>query len=502
MTIIIPPGIVAAGLIPPVTPGESIAKYTYAYTGADVDVIAPAGAGAVRVKLWGAGGNGGVYSGGVYGGGGGYTEAEFAITAGQKVTVQVGEGGRAGVFGLMPKMYPDGGPGSFGDTAGGGGGGSSRVWIDEVIKAVAGGGAGAAGFVGWGGLGGGTNGGGGSAGAGGTQLASPVVGAPAGLATYAGDPTGEGGGNFRNGRLAALSWANRLWQRGGYGGVQGGGTGDDGGGGGGGFYGGAGGGGDGRSGGGGSGHVAAGALLSFMLGGVHINSVYADDIDYPGGIVSRGTVSNSGTAGGNGYIVVDFLSGPTPVDPDAQSPSLQTSGGPPDSSVSRLGNRWTSGPAASANWHKSGSRIARRAQDGPAYYELALTEKLAGTTFCYGVADVGIALTSGGGFPNNAGEAGRYQYFESGQKRSGGIYSAYGAAFTQGDVMGLQIANEGGTTIIRGYKNGVDQGVMFNLGSIATFWEPHFCNYGNGASKVIMDMSPILYLPPGAVKWA
>ena len=281
-----------------------VGKYTYPYAGKEQSVFVGLGVTKIKVKVWAGGGGGGYYTGGRYGGGGGFTEAEFAVTPGQKITIQTGQGGSAGS--LQP-CWPDGGAGSYGDAYGGSGGSSSRVWIDEIIHAVAGGGGAAAGYAGWGGVGGGLSGGDSGAGGGrpGTQAGPGYVGGTAGL--IGAGPCGEGGGNWQNGAVAALVWANRNCQRGGYGGTQvdtrvf-----DDGGGGGGGFFGGGGGGGDGCAGGGGSGFVKSTALSSTMLSGLHNASVNSADIDYPGGNVAYGPPSETGIPGGNGYVVVEF----------------------------------------------------------------------------------------------------------------------------------------------------------------------------------------------------
>lgn len=504
---IIPPGIVASAKRP-VGGGEgegegggtSLAKYTYAYTGAEQNVYVPSGCTAMRVKLWGAGGGGGCYGGGTFGGGGGFAIAEIPVTPGQKITVQVGQGGAAGA---AIGAYPDGSAGAYGDVNGGGGAGSSRVWIDEVIAAVAGAGGGSCGYIGYGGNGGGLSGtNGANGGSAGTQSA------PGGF-------TGNGypvyGGNdacanpastaWENGKPEALVWADRNCQRGGFGGPQGGGTGGDGGGGGGGYYGGGGGSGDGRSGGGGSGYIKPSAFSGGFDTGLHNASAGSYDPDFPGGVVAKGSQSCSGQPGGNGFVVVDFLDGPVPVSKLAQSIMFVTDSGPPNSKISRLGKRYASGPYAVDEWNKGGSRIARCAQDGDWIFELTLTEKTAGTTVAIGVGFQGIGLGSGSGGGNNAGDGGRYQYFENGAGRINGNYFGFGAAYGEGDVIGIRITDVGGTTLLRAYKNGVLQGTLADLGSLATYWEPHVCNYGNGASNVILDAKELLYLPIGAKTW-
>lgn len=127
-------------------------------TGGPQRFVAPS-AGVVKVKLWGGGGSAGVYatatSGtvpGTYGGGcGGFTYAEIPVTAGQVVQIDVAKGGGPTIYtsgtngsyvGIAAAGgWPDGGNGGMNlNLIPGGGGGSSRVWVDGVLKAVAGGG--------------------------------------------------------------------------------------------------------------------------------------------------------------------------------------------------------------------------------------------------------------------------------------------------------------------------------------------------------------------------
>lgn len=188
-----------------------------------------------------------------------------------------------------PGGWPDGGSGAYGDATGGGSGGSSRVFINDVLIAVAGGGGSAAGWSAWGGSGGGTSGvdSGGGLGRPGTQTA----------AGYAGPDYAENG-------FGPITYATRFARTGGNGGPQGGSTGGDGGAGGGGYYGGAGGGGDAIAGGGGSGFAhpsAISANLATGTGGGGDPPGMSDPI-YPGNGVARGTASNTNLPGGNGFI--------------------------------------------------------------------------------------------------------------------------------------------------------------------------------------------------------
>lgn len=274
------------------------------YTGADYEYVVPAEIKKVRFHIWGGAGAGGQYSGGRFGGGGGYVRGDVLVTEGDAFTLQVGQGGRFVGGQNSPGGWPDGGAGAFGDTTGGGGGGSSRLFSGTSLLAVAGAGGGAAGYDGSGGPGGGLVGGEGrNLGHGGTQNGPGTAGQPPGLYNYNGN-NGEANVFWENGRVAPLTWETRHWQRGGFGGPQGGGTNGDGGGGGGGYFGGSGGSGDGCAGGGGSGFLSPDLLDGSLLGAVVQNP---PSTNVEGFIAGRalGSESNSGQPGGNGLIIIE-----------------------------------------------------------------------------------------------------------------------------------------------------------------------------------------------------
>lgn len=266
--------------------------HNYSYTGAEETLTVPAGAGYARLKLWGGGGCGGRYSGGYYGGNGGFTDVTIEVTPGDVLTIQTAQGGQwGGLTANSPGGWPDGGKGSWGDVWGGGGGGSSRVFLNGDLVAVAGGGGGATGWSSNAGGGGGMVGGWNTPGGqGGTQTAGGAV--------SAGSDAGTG----------PVTYATRTDQRGGNGGPQGSSTSVDGGGGGGGYYGG-GGGGSNYPGGGGSGffptnYVAASAFTGGADGSVAAPG--SSDAAYPGVPVAVGSVSQSNVAGGDGFVQVEL----------------------------------------------------------------------------------------------------------------------------------------------------------------------------------------------------
>ncbi|HJL16510.1 MAG TPA: hypothetical protein RMH99_12685 [Sandaracinaceae bacterium LLY-WYZ-13_1] len=120
-----------AGPVARVDAGEADGAYecataTFELTETQEAVIVPAGVRYVHVAAWGAGGNG---EGGCEptddGGPGGFTEAVFAVTPGDALTVIVGKRGRAGTSGEDPFR--------FGFGAWGGGGLSGVFWGGDPV---------------------------------------------------------------------------------------------------------------------------------------------------------------------------------------------------------------------------------------------------------------------------------------------------------------------------------------------------------------------------------
>lgn len=156
----------------------------YGYTGADQTFSVPAGVSSLSLKVWGAGGA----SGGVEakGGGGGFTEGTLAVTAGQTLTITVGQ---AGQVNSTTGTYGGGGRGGIADSGtenardGGSGGGMSAIWATSYgvgpLLIAGGGGAGTIDTSRNAGGGGGTTGGAGSnvaSGGGATQSAGGAAG--------------------------------------------------------------------------------------------------------------------------------------------------------------------------------------------------------------------------------------------------------------------------------------------------------------------------------------
>lgn len=106
----------------------------YTSPGTDYRYTVPANTTSVKVKLWGAGGAGGMQflPGTVFAGGAGaYVEGTISVTAGEVLSVKVGGGGKPGITN-----------GSYEDTYGGGGGGWSGIFRGNVPLLIAAGGGG------------------------------------------------------------------------------------------------------------------------------------------------------------------------------------------------------------------------------------------------------------------------------------------------------------------------------------------------------------------------
>lgn len=284
-------------------------RVVFQYSGATATWTVPSGVSHIFVKMWGAGGGGGSYGGwrqGSTGGGGGYSEGVLSVTAGQTVSMRVGQCGYAR-WGAN-KAYPDGGGAS---TAGGdnqycaAGGGSSSIAVPNINSGTwcmyAGGGGGGGSVNGWsrtpGGAGGGINGEDGfndltsytpysTVGKAGTQSAGGA--APSGNQTTGGAGSANQGGTHQNGSC--------------YGG-----------GGGGGYYGGSSGcyyGSSMSGGGGGSGYIHPSVIRGLTLTGVReYPPMFSDPdaIQYSIGTGFRiGTGGDEASTGGYGLIVIYY----------------------------------------------------------------------------------------------------------------------------------------------------------------------------------------------------
>lgn len=178
------------------------------------------------------------------------------------------------------------------------------------------------------------------------------------------------------------------------------------------------------------------------------------------------------------------------------SSMIWTSSGGANVTITEDGRLFSSVSGAAALWHKASGNIAKGA--GSWYAEVEAVAGASGN-MAIGVAASGISTASAQGGSDNAGDGGRYQYFATGQKRSNGLYESYGAAYTNGDVVGIGIAHTGSSVTVTAYKNGVSQGTMFTFSSSSNI-VIHACFYGpNLAARF---RSTPLYLPSGFTWWA
>lgn len=152
----------------------------YYYVGIDEQFTVPAGVHTIRVEAWGAGGAGGFVQGG--GGAGGYISAELEVTAGDVLTVRVGQGGKYSQTIASPGGWSNGVAATV--PGAGSGGGSSYAFITTTHIGAGGGGGASDGNWGGGPLPGGP---------GGATLSTASAGGAGGGTP--GTPSGLGGAN-------------------------------------------------------------------------------------------------------------------------------------------------------------------------------------------------------------------------------------------------------------------------------------------------------------------
>jgi len=279
---------------------------TFSSNGGTQYYTVPAGVTSVRVKVWAGGGAAASGPSGPVGGGGGYVQGDIAVTAGQSLTINVGEGGRGwnGDEGFGGNAFPAGGNGA---NSGGGGGGRSEVFYGSAGLIAGGGGASGYSFGGTGGNGG-PGGFYGTAGEDGKDSCNGVN-----------NNVGGGGGTISGGGAGGYGSGN-TGHSGGYnfGGNQNnasipGGAGGDG------YYGGGAGGsgntGCGDAGGGGGGGCSYGYNVSNLqyLNGSGVTPGNSGDGDrptsgqsYSGNYGAAQGASTSGYRGGSGYVVIRY----------------------------------------------------------------------------------------------------------------------------------------------------------------------------------------------------
>ena len=123
---------------------------TYSYTGAYQTLTASTNWTHIFVQMWGAGGAGGLGSAALVGGGGAYIQGYIPVTAGESLTLLIGQGGQYSAAGVPQQTDAQGGGGGSGTNAGGGGG-RTAIQRNSTDVVVAGGGGAASGTAGTGG---------------------------------------------------------------------------------------------------------------------------------------------------------------------------------------------------------------------------------------------------------------------------------------------------------------------------------------------------------------
>lgn len=110
--------------------------------------------------------------------------------------------------------------------------------------------------------------------------------------------------------------------------------------------------------------------------------------------------------------------------------------------------------STSAGWAGAGGSIA--VSSGKWYFEITPQSGIGGSEeTIVGIQNVAFQIPDVG-----ATNAGSYGYRQNGQKGNNNVFSAYGATYTNGDVIGVALDMNSGTVTF--YKNGVSQGVAYS----------------------------------------
>jgi hypothetical protein len=126
------------------------------------------------------------------------------------------------------------------------------------------------------------------------------------------------------------------------------------------------------------------------------------------------------------------------------------------------------------------------------------------STFAFDIASTAnkyyweFTLSSGDGLfgivplttlPSNTSRTGSYSYYTNGNKYTGTSFSAYGASFTSGDIIGVAV----GSGTITFYKNGTSQGAAFT--SLTGNFKPAIWEV-SGTFVANFGQRPFAYTPP------
>lgn len=96
------------------------------------------------------------------------------------------------------------------------------------------------------------------------------------------------------------------------------------------------------------------------------------------------------------------------------------------------------------------------------------------------------------------GGTGFYAYYIGGDKYTAGSASAYGASYTNGDVIGVAVDADAGTVTF--YKNNVSQGVAFTGLDFSSPWLPLARPITSATTDINFGQRPFAYTPPTGFK--
>jgi len=171
------------------------------------------------------------------------------------------------------------------------------------------------------------------------------------------------------------------------------------------------------------------------------------------------------------------------------------------SSTSSDGDSWYRSSGGS-DWYKADVDVPRGA--GYWYFEVELQDPPdfpnLSQAYAIGIAPPGTSIAYGTGGNNNAGDAGRLQYFSNGRKRRNGNYEDYGESYTDGDRIGILYS--GNNRTLEAFKNGVSQGVMYSGSAVPTTAVPHFSQYYAPFGRLLRpDTFATIGLPVDVQSW-
>ena len=141
-----------------------------------------------------------------------------------------------------------------------------------------------------------------------------------------------------------------------------------------------------------------------------------------------------------------------------------------------------------------GSRATMAVSSGKWYWEVTATTTTSFSTI--GVLPATIPLTVDAASTSSSCSA----YYVSGSKSLNGTFTAYGASWTTGDIIGVALDCDSNT--IQFYKNNAAQGSFSLYTSTGTEVQPFVCDENNAGSvfNINFGQRPFTYTPPSGFK--